>query len=370
MYIMKTIEKLLAILLVITIFIGCNNPYKDIKKGDGVMYYGRDNNNGNFYGFIIGGKYYIEDTEDNKCSWLYKVCANGKDVYSLSYELFTNEKGLYQDSTWVLRKNGNIIARDLIEGYLCCINGKIRLYTINRFLTMEPYTPQYWEDGVMYDVDLEAPSFESMTIYPYIQSVKEYKGDTYYIGFLRAANGKTQCMWKNDKLLFHNDPTLNSNATAKGFVFENNDVIMLSQYVTSINDINNPHCLAATYRNGKLEHIIGDTALFKTNRGYNVYPIGIGQNGKDIYIGVLEKNGNIYGDVVLYKNYQEFFRKDLAMNFTCFLVAGEDIYIVYEPYIATDQKLFTILKNGKEVHSLMSQAREGLHFKGIVDTNR
>ncbi|MDY5194584.1 MAG: hypothetical protein SPH95_08720 [Candidatus Aphodosoma sp.] len=58
------------------------------------------------------------------------------------------------------------------------------------------------------------------------------------------------------------------------------------------------------------------------------------------------------------------------MNFTCFLVAGEDIYIVYEPYIATDQKLFTILKNGKEVHSLMSQAREGLHFKGIVDTNR
>ena len=87
---------------------------------------------------------------------------------------------------------------------------------------------------------------------------------------------------------------------------------------------------------------MGDTARFKTNRGYNVYPIGIGQNGKDIYIGVLEKNGTIFGDVVLYKNYKEVFRKDLAMNFTCFLVAGEDIYIVYEPYLATDQKLFAI----------------------------
>ena len=368
---MKTMVKILLTLLFASIFFGCDNTYKDINTGDGVMFYGSDDNNGKFYGFIEGGKYYIEDTEESKCNWLYKVISNGKDVYSLTMEIFKDEQGLYQDTTWVIRKNGKLMARDLFDGYLCFINGKVRLYTVNRFLTFDPYTPQYWEDGVIYDVDLEAPSFESMTIYPYIQSVKEYKGDLYYMGFLRAANGKTQCMWKNSKLLFHNDPTLNSNTTAKGFVFENNDVIMLTQYVTSINDINNPHCLAATYRNGKLEHIIGDTALFKTNRGYNVYPIGIGQNGDDIYIGVLEKKGDyIFGDLVLYKNYQEIFRKDLTMNFTCFLLAGEDIYIVYEPYIDSNQIIFTFLKNGKEVRSLMGQPRDGLHFQGIVDTHK
>ncbi|MGM9795889.1 MAG: hypothetical protein ACI3ZZ_06760 [Candidatus Aphodosoma sp.] len=47
----------------------------------------------------------------------------------------------------------------------------------------------------------------------------------------------------------YKDINLYSNATAKGFVFDKDDVIMLTQYVTSINDIDNPHCLTATYRN-------------------------------------------------------------------------------------------------------------------------
>ena len=51
----------------------------------------------------------------------------------------------------------------------------------------------------------------------------------------------------------------------------------------------------------------GNTARFKTDRGYNVYPIGIGQNGDDIYIGVFEKKGDyIFGDVVLYKKSRVF----------------------------------------------------------------
>ena len=58
------------------------------------------------------------------------------------------------------------------------------------------------------------------------------------------------------------------------------------------------------------------------------------------------------------------------MNLTCFLVAGEDIYIVYEPYTVIDQEMFTFLKNGKEVRSLMGQPRDGLHFQGIVDTHK
>ena len=90
-----------------------------------------------------------------------------------------------------------------------------------------------------------------------------------------------------------------------------------------------------------------------------------------LYIGVMEKKGDyIFGDLVLYKNYQEIFRKDLTMNFTCFLLAGEDIYIVYEPYIDSNQIIFTFLKNGKEVRSLMGQPRDGLHFQGIVDTHK
>ena len=91
---MKTMVKILLTLLFASIFFGCDNTYKDINTGDGVMFYGSDDNNGKFYGFIEGGKYYIEDTEESKCNWLYKVISNGKDVYSLTMEIFKDEQGL------------------------------------------------------------------------------------------------------------------------------------------------------------------------------------------------------------------------------------------------------------------------------------
>ena len=54
--------------LFIALFASCDNEYNNLNKGNGIFYYGLDNELRGFYGFLKGEQYYFEDHKD------YKVC--------------------------------------------------------------------------------------------------------------------------------------------------------------------------------------------------------------------------------------------------------------------------------------------------------
>ncbi len=373
MYIMKTIVKLMAILFVVTIFIGCDdNNFKHIKTGDGVMYYGHTIN-GSYYGFVGGDLYFLEDTEETDYVSLLDVLRIKKDIYSLTYEyLKSKEYSPGSVATLVLRKNGKYIDTIPIEyAYLCNINENVRIYSMPFFITTSTDIQQYWENGNMYENNLDAPTLNSMTLWAVAEQNIYHKGDIYSSGYLYTANGKTPCIWKNNQLLYHDNPLINTNLSSKGFIIDKNDnIIVLSNYFTTNSyDINSPHGLAATYKNGQLDFVYGDTVRFKTDFKYNVRPIGIVQENNDIYVGVYEINQYIdQNKVIIYKNNEVYITKDLAKAFYGFTVKDGNVYFAYDAYYANEGFVgqhITIMKNNDVINGMIERAGDQLMFKGF-----
>ena len=63
--------------LFIALFASCDNEYNNLNKGNGIFYYGLDNELRGFYGFLKGEQYYFEVYDVFKHGYNYSRAATG-----------------------------------------------------------------------------------------------------------------------------------------------------------------------------------------------------------------------------------------------------------------------------------------------------
>ena len=366
----KIVTLFLFVVFVTTLFVSCDgNRYGELNTGTGVFYYGGDNVNGNFYGFIKGDRYYFEKHEDYEVKRIFDHFVDGKDVYLLCGEIHGT------DTCSVIRKNGKIIDKFQWRngGILLVHNGKVRVYGKYQSNTnIYEYKPNYWENGNFYDVELESPTLLAMTLFAQPQKFYIKNGDVYCLGFLCTVNGNTACVWKNNKLIANFDPAKNSLKSAAGFVIDkNDDVIMFKDidgYYYEPTDYTYPS-IAASFKNGELLHTYCDTAMMRYDKVYyRSWCGGATQVNNDIYFAVLQfpSGGGVRENkVILYKNFQEVCRLD-SYQFKGICVKNNNIYTAQRFISVADGNCYlSIYENDNLVNSFVVPENMEVNIDGM-----
>ncbi len=291
--------------------IGIDDPaYQHDNEGP-VLFWGADSI-GPFYAFANDNiRHYLK----NKKNRIKQICVDGDDVYVLTTYNTDDEEKL------VLWKNDEMICDTLKDVFSRCFfisayNGVLRLYSlIPNELNVYYYTPQYWENGNIYDMDLEMITYSSMALFSQPQGIIRAYGNTYFYGFEWCVNGKLPCIWKNGKIIMHADDTLNTTKPAVGFYVENDSDVVLVNYISKYEPGTKIlRYIPATYdMSGNIIHIYGDTTLFHHSKfRYFLEAKYIRKYNNDVYLGC-EENYTAAGyqpNVVVYKNEQEYLKKE------------------------------------------------------------
>ena len=352
---MKRIMFLGTIIISLVIFCCCDNRYNNrgISIDDPayqhdnegpVLFWGADSI-GSFYAFASDNiRHYLK----NKKNRIKQICVDGDDVYVLTTYNTEDEEKL------VLWKNGEMLYdnfKDLFQGlfFMTAYNDVLRIYSLipNEF-NVYYYTPQYWENGNIYDMDLEMITYSSMPLFCQPEGVTRAYGNTYFFGFEWCVNGKLPCIWKNGKIIMHADDTLNTTKPAAGFYIENDTDIVLVNYVSKYEPCTDIlRYIPATYdKRGNIIHIYGDTAQYHHSQyRYCMQAKYIRKYNNDVYLGCEENNGA--GDpstVVVYKNEQEYFKKENCV-FRGMTISNNNVYIAIINIKSTGN-VVQIIKNG------------------------
>ena len=324
--------------------IGIDNPaYQHDNEGP-VLFWGADSI-GPFYAFASDNiRHYLK----NKKNRIKQICIDGDDVYVLT--TYNTE----DEQKFVLWKNGEMLYDNLKDVFSGCFfinayNGVLRLYSLipNEFNVYD-YYPQYWENGNIYDIDLEMTTYSSMPLFSQPQGIIRAYGNTYFFGFEWCVNGKLPCIWKNGKIIVHADDTLKTNKPAAGFYIENDTDIVLVNYVSKYEPCTDIlRYIPATYdKRGNIIHIYGDTAQYHHSQyRYCMQAKYIRKYNNDVYLGCEENNGA--GDpstVVVYKNEQEYFKKENCV-FRGMTISNNNVYIAIINIKSTGN-VVQIIKNG------------------------
>lgn len=348
------------------LFVCCDNPYKGLNTGNGVFYYGEDNLQGGFYGFIKGGRYYFEKHEDYVVVNILDYSIDGNDVYLLCREIHGN------DTCNVIRKNGKMTSKFKWrnDGILLVINGKVRVYSkYFSYYNLYTYKPQYWEDGQLYDVELEAPTFEALTVFAQPSKFLVKNGDVYCLGFLATVNGNTACVWKNNRLMCYYDPTKNSLRSTVGFaVDKNDDIIMFKDIENYYLEQNNRtySLMAASFKNGDLFELYYDTAKINL-KDYRCWCGGATQVNDDIYFAVLQypNSGVRENEVILYKNFKEVCRLE-SYQFLRMCVKNDVIYTA-QRFVSAQDGYYSIsfYENDKLLNLISVPGNSDIMIRGM-----
>ena len=324
--------------------IGIDDPaYQHDNEGP-VLFWGADSI-GPFYAFASDNiRHYLK----NKKNRIKQICVDGDDVYVLT--TYNTE----DEQKFVLWKNGEMLYDNLKDVFSGCFfinayNGVLRLYSLipNEFNVYD-YYPQYWENGNIYDIDLEMTTYSSMPLFSQPQGIIRAYGNTYFFGFEWCVNGKLPCIWKNGKIIVHADDTLKTNKPAAGFYIENDTDIVLVNYVSKYEPCTDIlRYIPATYdKRGNIIHIYGDTAQYHHSQyRYCMQAKYIRKYNNDVYLGCEENNGA--GDpstVVVYKNEQEYFKKENCV-FRGMTISNNNVYIAIINIKSTGN-VVQIIKNG------------------------
>ena len=324
--------------------IGIDDPaYQHDNEGP-VLFWGADSI-GPFYAFASDNiRHYLK----NKKNRIKQICVDGDDVYVLT--TYNTE----DEQKFVLWKNGEMLYDNLKDVFSGCFfinayNGVLRLYSlIPNEINVYDYYPQYWENGNIYDIDLEMITYSSMPLFSQPQGIIRAYGNTYFFGFEWCVNGKLPCIWKNGKIIVHADDTLKTNKPAAGFYIENDTDIVLVNYVSKYEPCTDIlRYIPATYdKRGNIIHIYGDTAQYHHSQyRYCMEAKYIRKYNNDVYLGCEENNGA--GDpstVVVYKNEQEYFRKENCV-FRGMTISNNNVYIAIINIKSTGN-VVQIIKNG------------------------
>ena len=324
--------------------IGIDDPaYQHDNEGP-VLFWGADSI-GPFYAFASDNiRHYLK----NKKNRIKQICVDGDDVYVLT--TYNTE----DEQKFVLWKNGEMLYDNLKDVFSGCFfinayNGVLRLYSLipNEFNVYD-YYPQYWENGNIYDIDLEMTTYSSMPLFSQPQGIIRAYGNTYFFGFEWCVNGKLPCIWKNGKIIVHADDTLKTNKPAAGFYIENDTDIVLVNYVSKYEPCTDIlRYIPATYdKRGNIILIYGDTAQYHHSQyRYCMQAKYIRKYNNDVYLGCEENNGA--GDpstVVVYKNEQEYFKKENCV-FRGMTISNNNVYIAIINIKSTGN-VVQIIKNG------------------------
>ncbi len=324
--------------------IGIDDPaYQHDNEGP-VLFWGADSI-GPFYAFASDNiRHYLK----NKKNRIKQICVDGDDVYVLT--TYNTE----DEQKFVLWKNGEMLYDNLKDVFSGCFfinayNGVLRLYSlIPNEINVYDYYPQYWENGNIYDIDLEMITYSSMPLFSQPQGIIRAYGNTYFFGFEWCVNGKLPCIWKNGKIIVHADDTLKTNKPAAGFYIENDTDIVLVNYVSKYEPCTDIlRYIPATYdKRGNIIHIYGDTAQYHHSQyRYCMQAKYIRKYNNDVYLGCEENNGA--GDpstVVVYKNEQEYFKKENCV-FRGMTISNNNVYIAIINIKSTGN-VVQIIKNG------------------------
>ena len=324
-------------------YITGNPAYEHTNEGT-VMYWGKDTYGG-FYGFIDGGqRHYLK----NKKNRIKQICIDGDDVYVLTtYNTEDEEK-------FVLWKNGEMLydhLKDVFSGcfFINAYKGVLRLYSLipNEFNVYD-YYPQYWENGNIYDIDLEMTTYSSMPLFSQPQGIIRAYGNVYCFGFEWCVNGKLPCIWKDGKIIMHANDTLNTTTPAVGFcVNKRNDVTILNYYLSEdpSKDIRFRRVPATYNTKGEIINIYGDTSkLFHSKYEYNMYGLDLIKYDDDIYVCCEEDNGTgSQRSTYIYKNDKLYYQRNNC-RFLDMCISKGDTYIAIKD--VNNGNRCMILKNG------------------------
>ena len=355
--------------LFIALFASCDNEYNNLNKGNGIFYYGLDNELRGFYGFLKGEQYYFEDHKDYKVCNISTHCIDVDDVYLLTNEIHNG------DSCRVVRKNGKILYKDkdLPNGIFFVYNGKLRIYSKFRNDSIPAayyYKPYYWEDGQCYDVVLETPTFVSIPLFAQVEQLKNFNGSIYYFGYILYANGKTTCVWKDGKLISYYDPTKNSSLSAKGFYIDNDENIFMFRDIEKYYDDKNGNTypsIAAIFKNGELlKAFYDENVMTSYSRYYKTCACALYSYNNDIYLSYLEHPSflNYINDLVVLKNNDEVCRVSCEF-FHHMLVYKGNIYSCVSFYTSTPEYVVAFFENDNPIKMLAMPQNQSIMISGM-----
>ena len=234
---------------------------------------------------------------------------------------------------------------------------------------MYEYKPTYWEEGNVYDVELEAPTFESMTLFAQVEQIMKKNGNIYFLGYLQTVNGKTPCVWEKNKLISYSDPTKNSSTSASDFyITDNDDVVIFRTYENCYYEpldktFDN---IAATFKNGELLKLYcNEESMTRYNNYYHTWCGRIIKVDNDIYLSIVETPSDVdKNNLIIYKNDVEMFR--INTSTLLHMCVKDGVVYTCHSYSNPHEYIISFNENEKVTKAIVGKNNFSLIIKGMI----